>query len=468
MNHVTIDLLRNYLLKFLMPVLICISLNSCDSFVNVDLPQSQLTTAGVFQNSATANAAITDIYSKMRDQGILAGNSAGLSNSLGNYADEFHCYSLPAESSMAFFTNALLSSTSTITAYWNTSYNYIYASNAVLEGLENNSLINKTEKDALQGEALFIRALMHFYLVNLYGSIPYVTSTSYAVNNTIKKNSSNYNYSLIIRDLEAASALLPQNYKSTERTRPNKYCALALLSRVYLYSGNWALASNTASAVLSESSLYQLESQLTNVFLKKSRETIWQFQPSRIGRNTDEATTFIFSSGPPPLVSLTNDFINSFETGDLRRTNWTRGVTSQGQTWYHPYKYKLNTAGTESLEYSIILRLAEQYLIRAESRAQQGELTAAKDDLNKVRTRAGLNSTSASSKEAILNEVMQERRKELFTEYGHRFFDLKRTVDINIVLSQKKPGWNSTDILFPIPQNELNVNPNLLPQNDGY
>lgn len=468
MKYFTIEMLKSRILKFLPSIIITISLSCCDSFVDVGLPQSQLTTEGVFQSSATANAAITDIYSKMRDQGILAGTALGLSNSLGNYADEFQCYSLPGDSTMSFFTNALLASNSTITSYWNTSYNYIYASNAVIQGLENNNVLNKTEKERLKGEALFIRALIHFYLTNLYGSIPYVTSTDYRVNNTIKKTNIESNYSLIIKDLQQASTLLPQDYKSTERTRPNKCCALALLARVYLYNKNWEDASNAASAVLNQNSFYQLESQLTNVFLKKSRETIWQFQPSRVGKNTDEGSTFIFSSGPPPLVSLTAGFIDSFETVDLRKTNWIKSITGQGLTWYHPFKYRINNALTESLEYSIVLRLAEQYLIRAESRAQHGDLIGAKEDLNRIRSRAGLSNTAAVSKEDILKEVMQERRKELFSEYGHRFFDLKRSGEINSILSLTKPGWNTSDILFPIPQNELNVNPNLIPQNDGY
>ncbi|MFC4478965.1 RagB/SusD family nutrient uptake outer membrane protein [Flavobacterium chungangensis] len=468
MNYFIIKKQKKTNVKFLLPLFIFILFTCCDSFVDVDLPQSQLTKDAVFQSSATANAAVTDIYSRMRDQGILTGTSLGLSNSLGNYADEFQCYALPTDSSMPFFTNSLLSSNSNIANYWNTSYNYIYASNAVIEGLENSSHLNKAEKEGLKGEALFIRALMHFYLINLFGSVPYVTSTDFTVNNTVKKNSPEFNYDLLLKDLEEAAVLLPQEYRNSERTRPNKYGVLALLARAYLYNRNWEEASNTVSAVLNQNSLYQLESQLTNVFLKKSKETIWQFQPLRIGKNTDEAATFIFTSGPPPLVSLTADFIDSLETGDLRRTNWIKGITGQGQTWYHAYKYRLNNAGTESLEYSVVLRLAEQYLIRAEARAQQGDLIGAKEDLNKIRSRAGLNNTSAISKEQILKAVAKERRKELFSEYGHRFFDLKRTGEISNILILTKPGWNAYDVMFPIPQNELNVNPNLLPQNEGY
>jgi hypothetical protein len=115
-----------------------------------------------------------------------------------------------------------------------------------------------------------------------------------------------------------------------------------------------------------------------------------------------------------------------------------------------------------------VLRLSEQYLIRAEARARQGDLIGAKDDLNVIRNAAGLGNTIAVTDIAIIDAVLRERRVELFTEYGHRFFDLKRYGTVNAILSLVKPGWEVTDSLLPLPETELLVNPNLLPQNPGY
>jgi hypothetical protein len=69
---------------------------------------------------------------------------------------------------------------------------------------------------------------------------------------------------------------------------------------------------------------------------------------------------------------------------------------------------------------------------------------------------------------ALLSFIEQERRIELFTESGHRWLDLKRTGRATAVLQVQKPNWSDTDGLFPVPQNEINVNPALLPQNNGY
>lgn len=461
------SILMHYFLLLIPLISVVLCMTSCDSFVEVDLPQSQLTQVTVFEDYATADAALTDIYAKMRDQGLLTGTASGLSNHLANYTDELTCYGSPGDPALFFYYNTLLPANSTITDYWNSSYNQIYAANAVIEGVEKSVQLSVSQKDQLKGEAIFIRALIHFYLTNLYGDVPYITTTDYQKNNTVTKVTVNEVYSHVITDLDSAINLLGKEYDNPERIRPNQLVVKALLARVYLYAGAWAEASNTASAVLNATNSYALE-DIGLAFLKDSKETIWQLQPATAGKNTDEAAAFIFFAGPPPLVALTDNLMNSFSTADLRKSNWTATITDESGSWYHPFKYKEFDYTATSVEYSIVFRLAEQYLIRAEARAQQGDLIGAKEDLNRIRERAGLDQTNAGTKQEILEAIIQERRWELFTEYGHRFFDLQRSGKINVVLSSTKTGWNTTDVLFPLPQNELSINPNLLPQNSGY
>jgi starch-binding outer membrane protein, SusD/RagB family len=160
--------------------------------------------------------------------------------------------------------------------------------------------------------------------------------------------------------------------------------------------------------------------------------------------------------------------MNAFETGDLRKALWTKKVTTKNESWYHAYKYKLTTNTGTSAEYTILFRLAEMYLIRAESNAKLNHLEEAKEDLNKIRNRAGLTNTNAVTQEEVLTAIAKERRLEFFTEQGHRFFDLKRTGKADEVLSLAKPNWNSNHIVLPLPENELLLNENLLPQNTGY
>jgi hypothetical protein len=142
-------------------------------------------------------------------------------------------------------------------------------------------------------------------------------------------------------------------------------------------------------------------------------------------------------------------------------------VAGDGGPWYHSYKYREQFTGA-SVEYSIVLRLAEMYLIRSEARLAQGDLIGALEDLNHVRNTAGLPDVGAGTDAEILAAILRERRVEFFTEHGHRFFDLKRLGMLGQVLSGVKPGWQAADALLPIPENDLRLNPNLSPQNPGY
>lgn len=462
---------KDTFLKFII-MAVCIlmamlSMYSCDDFVEVDIPNSQLTANGVFKEKLTADAAMTDIYSKIRDGGLLTGSATGLSHLLGNYADELDYYGNPQNETAEFYNNSLIAISPNVKRFWDNSYNQIYAANAVIEGVENSVNLPAIDRDQLKGEALFVRALIHFYLANLYGDIPYVTTTDYVQNQHVSRIPIADIYNSIRADLEEARQLLPEDYAVADRTRPNKFTVHALLARVNLYAGLWNEASAEASVVLNNTALYVSGQDLDKTFLKESTATIWQLAPVFSGGNALESGTFNFTMGPPPLSALSNDLMTAFTVGDLRKVHWTKAVSNGSTVWYHPFKYKYDNTGS-SFEYSIIFRLGEMYLIRAEARAHSGDLAGAKEDLNVIRSIAGLENTSALTQDEILDAILQERRLELFTEFGHRFFDLKRFNMIQPVLSVVKPGWDAHDALFPIPEAELNLNPNLQPQNQGY
>lgn len=440
---------------------------ACD-FTEVDLPPSQLVSDGVFKDRATANAAMANIYAGMRDRGMLTGNAAGLSFLLGNYTDELVFFGNPQNGAASFYNNAVVQSNPDIRQLWNDTYSQIYMANAVIEGVAASQYLEDSDKQALTGEALFVRALLHLYLTGLFGDVPYVTTTDYRQNTHIAKSPSEQVYSSVINDLEQALVMLPSEYSSTDRTRPNKFAAYALLARAYLYNGDWNTAAEYASAVINNNALYSYNMAIEDTFLKDSPSTIWQMSPSSYGSNTREGVTFIFESGPPPLSALATEFVDSFEFGDLRKEYWMREISDGMNSWYHPYKYKQNSDTGSSVEFSVVLRLAEMYLIRAEARVRLGELIAGAEDLNRIRNKAGLTNSEAASQQELMQAILDERKHELFTEFGHRFFDLRRFGVISEVLSTVKNGWESYEEYLPLPEAELNLNPNMLPQNPGY
>jgi len=446
---------------FALFILIC----SCDGFVEVDLPASQLTSETVFKDVSSAEAALAGMYAKLRSTGMLNGSGSGISFYLGLYADELDYYQQTTVNN--FYNNSLFAADFQVTALWNQSYNQIYTANSIIEGLNKSTSIPSANKNQLIAEALFIRGLLHFTLTNLFGDIPYIKSIDYKINSTASKLTTAEIYENSTKDLSLASDLISETYPTSERTRPNRSTVKALMARVYLFMKLYPEASNAASSVINNP-LYKQENNLDRIFLKACSTTIWQFSPSAAGANTSEGNLFILKAGPPQLVALRPDFINAFEPGDKRKTQWTAKVTNGSSSWYYVSKYKQDLSTPVSVEYSVVLRLAEQHLIRAEARAYQGDLIGAKEDLNIIRNNAGVANTTAQNAEEIIEDVLKQRRFEFFTEFGHRFFDLKRNGKLDQTLSLVKAGWNSDDELLPIPDLELNANPNLKPQNPGY
>ncbi|WP_268223882.1 RagB/SusD family nutrient uptake outer membrane protein [Sinomicrobium oceani] len=447
-------------------LLLAVVVFACSDFVDIEPPRNEIIRQSVFTDDASATSAVMGIFSEMANpnNGFINGTSSSVYVLCGFSGDEF----IP-NSTNVFFDNTILADNSTVLNYlWKPAYSYIHYSNAVLEGIEGSTSLSEEVQRQLEGEAKVIRALSYFYLVNLFGDVPIITTTNFEINRVATRDPIEQVYQQIITDLQDAKELLAADYSFSngERVRPNKGVAEALLARIYLFTENWGDAESQATIVINDGK-YHLSSDLNEVFLANSEEAIWQLKPVNIN-NTLEAQYFMPSSGTnTPFASLTESLLNTFEEGDMRFMDWVGDVTPITETFYFPFKYKIRDTSVPSSEYSMICRLAEQYLIRAEARARQGNEKGALEDINKVRNRAGLGDSSANTREEILDVIMQERRVELFSEGAHRWLDLKRTDRIDEVLGPIKPNWQPTDAFYPIPQKEREANPSLT-QNEGY
>lgn len=457
-------------IKYISFFILAAGLYSCKKFVEVGSPKSLITASAVYSNDATATSVIRGIYSQMinNSSGFASGGSSSVSFKCGLSADELKNFANDV-TYIAFYTNAL-SVTNFDPALWSEPYTYINNANAVIEGLTNSSGVSQMTKKELSGEAKFIRAFCHFYLVNLFGDVPLITTTDFRVNADAPRTASADVYQQIISDLKDAQGLLAGDFSFSkgERDQPNKWAATALLARVYLYLGDWADAEAQATAIINNTGVYSLAADLNTVFLANNSEAIWQLKPAALPF-TNEGSLFILSS-TPGFAALSQQLLDSFESGDNRKINWIDSVTDGGQTYYYPYKYKVNS-GTSLTEYSMVLRLAEQYLIRGEARANQNNIAGAQADLNVIRSRAGLPNTTAGDIPSLISAILHERQLELFTEWGHRWLDLKRTKTVNsamnIITPQKGGNWNSNQQLYPIPLSDI-INDVNLRQNAGY
>jgi hypothetical protein len=453
-------------------IIIGCSFFSCKKFVTINPPVTQLVTKSVFTSDPTATSAMVGIYSQMmQSNGFTSGNFEAVNNLTGISSDELGNYTSDVFLT-EFYKDALVTTNGLLySSCWSEPYSYIYQANAVLEGMQQGIGISDAVKKQLSGEALFVRAYCNFYLVNLFGNVPLILSTAYADNTRAVRTAAAAVYQQIVSDLKMAQVNLSPDFSFSngERVKPNKGAATALLARVYLFQQDWADAAIQASSLIENTSTYSLQTDLDSVFLANSHEAIWQLEPVQPGYNTNEGSLFILST-VPSYYALNPALIGAFETGDQRRSHWVDSLVVGSNAYYYPFKYKI-AAGTPVTEYSMELRLAEQFLIRAEAEAQQNQLVTATADLNTIRSRVGLPNTTASDQASLLQAILQERRVELFTEGSHRWFDLKRSGSIDSVMNPaaivKGGSWQSADQWYPIPQMEIQLDP-MLTQNAGY
>jgi len=443
--------------SFFWSLLLLLSVSSCDSFLETDTPSGLVTQESIYNDANTLRSAINGLYARNL-----------LSNKLFYYGIPFY---LTVITDDAYHTSTSYddlrtnnySPTNTYTAYyWTDTYNAILLSNDLITNLPSVTVISEKEKEQAIGEAKYFRAYSYFVLTYLYGNVPWITSTD-IINTSLQPRVAHEEIvSYIIDDLQAAETAL--NGSSNANTKVTKFAASALLARTYLYHKEWSKAEQKASEVIGTPD-FALES-VERVFLRTSKESIFKTSSSGTWSSYIDRVYYGQLAVNTDYLRLTDNLVNAFDPNDLRKKNWTSTVSG----FLHPHKYHRTAASSPGeAEDFVSLRLAEQYLIRAEARAQQNKLADAIADLNAIRKRAGLESLPDNLTQVeILLWVEKERRIEFFAEEAHRWWDLVRTGRADAVLgSLPDKKWQAHKALLPIPQKQLDINPNLT-QNPGY
>ncbi|MDQ3291786.1 MAG: RagB/SusD family nutrient uptake outer membrane protein, partial [Bacteroidota bacterium] len=322
------------------------------------------------------------------------------------------------------------------------------------------------------GEAHFIRALCYFDLGRAWGGVPLkLTPTEDLASSVgIPRSTLEETYQKVHTDLNTAEDLLPTGIN---RIRATKNTVYALRARLYLYQQNWAAAEAEATKLINDPG-YTLVTPFSAWFKNNvtgTPESIFEIQYSSQNQSAFRAQmqhptkggTYRYGPNANLVNLLTNPAIGGTETG---RRALIGSVTQSGTTlWYGDLYYR-----SPATDPTYILRIAEQYLIRAEARTQQGNLAGAIEDLNLIRTRAGLTTFTEidlPTPEAILLAIEEERRFEFLWE-GHRWFDLARTGRAKVVLETLDPKRNVQpfEAKFPIPVDQVLLDN--LEQNPGY
>lgn len=462
-------------------------MTSCEKLVEVAPPQDQLISSVIFESDETANSATTGIYASMMKTGLNLSYNISLYSGL--YADELD-YRQSILGLQQLYKYSLLAKDAPTNQIWTNGFSFIYQANALIEGLEKSNKVSQIVKNQLLGEALYIRSFWYYYLSNYYGKVPLVLATDYSENTMLKRVEVSLIHVQLIKDLERAKSLLSEKYVagnsvsvSIDRIRPNTYVASALLARLYMQLKKYNEASEEATRIITSQN-YDLSS-LSLVFKRTSKEVIWQLElPTNTNSsNSYEASMFTLTTKPSAAIpqrcaTISQSLLSLFSEKDKRKSIWigafTDNTTTPSTRYNFPSKYKTRT--TPADEYTTPMRLAEIYLIRAEARAQLGFLDEAINDIDKIRVRAGIDPlrtlTPTVPKSSLLDSIAVERRRELFCEWGLRWFDIKRSTPsddlIRYIATQKGVVWSPNWSVWPIPLNDILNSAKNLDQNEGY
>ncbi len=358
---------------------------------------------------------------------------------------------------------------------WRELYGTIQACNDVLDNVP--GVIDATiDKPKIIGEAHFLRAYSYLYLVRFYGKVPLVLEPSKSANQDfqIPRSETADIYQAIIDDLLLAIDLLPLNVDN--KSRASQAAARTLLAKAYLTrrdANDLEAALVQTQAVLANGQLQLVSGDdygsLFAVGQQNTRETIFElsYRPNTAQANhAMDVETVPFPNNNPRVLPTEKIVAKFLENPEDKRISSAIGLV--GET-YHINKYTTNDVsdafrGTQASNI-VLLRLADVILMEAEILNELGRSNDALAALNRIRERAGITLSTTLLQDALRLEIEDERYLELAFE-GHRWWDIVRTNRATTISAPRLTDANRS--IWPIPEREIDLNPNLLPQNPGW
>lgn len=442
-------------LKYILSIGLLTSTVSCNKFLDVQPLESISDTQTIFDKTS-AETALRGVYSALSN-----GSYYGTTFQSIGYLTGDNIQWTGSQSQVQEFINKRVNpENSTISGAWTAIYRTINRANNVIAKVPTvtDPLLTDALKNQLVGEAYFVRALAYFDLARTWGGVPLITkpTSNPTENRGISRSTQAETYALVLKDLETAEPLLPA---TTDRYRATRKTVWALRSRLHLYLKEWAKAEEYASKLITDTN-YRLVRPYNAFFTNDARgtqESVFeifysanetnghrgQWQPQTNGGTRQWAPN-------DAIVAL----LNNPGVGGGRSTLVARDNQNR---WYGNLYYR-----TPATDPTFVFRIAEIYLIRAEARANLDKLTDGLTDLNAVRDRAGIAVATATTKDALLLAIENERRVEFALE-PHRWFDVVRT-------GRAAQVFNVIDanrLLLPLPVTELLIDKALV-QNPGY
>ncbi|MFD2943494.1 RagB/SusD family nutrient uptake outer membrane protein [Flavobacterium notoginsengisoli] len=466
-------------------------------------PDSFVTEENYFITQDDAVASVTAVYASLSldpgEQSLFGRNLYFLTDMGSDYAAAGVSATNPQVRAMSALTHD--ATTDRVQVAWRQIYAGINRANVSIDNIPKVSG-NEVIKTRLINEAKFIRGLLYFQAVRLWGGVPIVLHEATSIElGGLKTNRATVEevYNQIIKDLTDAEAL-PATYTAADAGRATSGAAKAILAKVYLTRKDWPNAIAKSREVINGGYGYALFEDFQDIFTKtkkNGKEHIFsvQFEPNQAGNgssgSTFQATSFtgFTATEPADIISDVALFYDIYAAGDKRRDvsyakQLLNPATGTLYTFPKPIfkKYldltNLATPGNVAINFPVI-RYADILLSLAEAINEQSGPTAESYELiNQIRRRAfGKAITTPDAtvdltglNQATFRAAIQEERKKEFVQEGQRWFDLVRwgTLVTEVKKVTAKNSVSERNNLYPIPQSERNINPNGLPQNPGY
>jgi len=458
-------------------IILLLVLTSCSNELNLT-PITQKSASNFYSSELEIESAIFGAYGQLQNNGLYGLDLIGVGEIPGE--DTFEEIAANDGGRFGqlddFSTNSVNDLVSDI---WRESYEGIQRINIVLNRIPDVEYENSSIKDNRIGEMKFLRGLLYFNLVRLYGDVPLVTQETANPSEYFGqgRNAISEVYEQIELDLGDAILNLPTSKSSG---RPAKGAAQALLADVQMNQGKYSEAVTTLTPLINSNtySLVTSTSQIFGVANEGNSEILFEIQYTSGVNGNDEGESAASQFRPSGTTANAKghnlpsaEFVSLFESGDTRKGDYV-GLNAAANPFYFSLKYEVSPTGpNDGGSDHIVIRYADVLLKYAEALNASGSSNA-EQYLNLVRSRAGLANTTATTQPELSAAIEMERRFEFIGE-GHRWFDLKRTgeaiqrMNAWFTLNGKNVTINADNLVLPIPQNQRDSDP-AISQNQGY
>jgi starch-binding outer membrane protein, SusD/RagB family len=502
-KYINRDILYSICIKSQIRIVLVISLmilsTSCEDFIDV-APDSTIDAEAFFSNADELVFALNGVYALQRP---IFGDNLFWIMQMGR-SDNVEFGEGANQADAAFDVFQEIETNNILVNIWVNHYIVINNANTVIKRAPGIPFDNPADEELINratGEAKFLRAFTYFYLVTMWGEVPLrLEPTEDFDNANIARSSVDAIYAQIISDLTDAISVLPTSYSGgplNEVGRATRYAAQALLGKVYLQSGNASAASAELNDVIGNYSLLVNYADIHAAGNDNTAESIFEvsFNPTNqtglfdnnffLPQSVAQELGIVaggFAQVPP--YAPTKDVQTIYEDGDLR-AEASFGLYNLEDS-IMPYISKfmdLNAAGDGSDINMVLLRYADVLLLKAEA---DGESAGSYELINQVRRRAfGQDplvpdpaiDIDATTPGTFFEKVQLERRREFAFE-NQRWIDLLRHPESDVIAimndhlaAEREDGpWviDAHNLLYPIPQFEIESSDDLVTQNPGY